>query len=79
MKAKSTKALFLRHVVMHKKTIMLLAIFALLRFHMQNYVVAVMLQTHVMIAAVQTTMQKMIIPVNARSHLLPVAVLLMIS
>jgi hypothetical protein len=30
MKVKSTKALFLRHVVMHKKTIMLLAIFALL-------------------------------------------------
>jgi hypothetical protein len=30
MKVKSIKALFLRHVVMHKKTIMLLAIFALL-------------------------------------------------
>ena len=30
MNVKSTKALFLRHLVMHKKTIMLLAIFALL-------------------------------------------------
>ena len=50
-----------------------------IRFHMQNYVVAVTSQAHAMIVAVQTTMQKLIIPVNTRSLLLLVAVLLMIS